>query len=124
MAADDAKKADFEMEYRMLGDTMTFNSTKQAKELMSAARKYGVNCFDNAEIYGEPRGRAEVHFGETLAELQKENAILWRRSDLVITTKLFFGPSGDPKQENSQTTQYGENEKGVSRKHIVEGMKR
>ena len=57
--------------------TMTFNSTKQAKELMSAARKYGVNFFDNAELYGEPLGQAEVYFGEALAELQKEDALLW-----------------------------------------------
>ena len=33
----------------------------------------------------------------------------WRRSDLVITTKIFWGGSGV-------------NERGLSRKHIMEGM--
>ena len=137
MATDESKKPEFEMEYRMLGGTglkvsclglgtMTFNSTDQAKELMTTARKYGVNFFDNAELYGEPLGQAEAYFGEALEQLQKENGLLWRRSDLVITTKLFFGPSGDPKQENNPMTlqnQVGKNEAGLSRKHIVEGMK-
>eukprot|EP00484_Ammonia_sp_Unknown_P001176 CAMPEP_0197024450 /NCGR_PEP_ID=MMETSP1384-20130603/4991_1 /TAXON_ID=29189 /ORGANISM="Ammonia sp." /LENGTH=60 /DNA_ID=CAMNT_0042452833 /DNA_START=83 /DNA_END=261 /DNA_ORIENTATION=+ len=59
--ADDAKKEEFEMEYRMLGatglkvsvlglGTMSVTSTEQAMELMSAVRGYGVNFFDNAEL--------------------------------------------------------------------------
>jgi hypothetical protein len=44
-----------------------------------------------------------------LTHLQKEDPVLWRRSDLVITTKIFWGGSGA-------------NEAGLSRKHVREGM--
>jgi len=44
--------------------------------------------FDNAEMYGVPLGNAEVIFGKALKKLQKKDPVLWRRSDLVITTKL------------------------------------
>ena len=133
MASTEVKTEDFEMEYRTLGGTglkvsclgfgtMTFNSAEQGKELMKVARKYGINFFDNAELYGEPLGKAEEYFGLAYQELLKEDPLLWRRTDLVITTKLFFGPSGDKKQLNEPTISYGENEKGTSFKHIIEGM--
>ena len=48
--------------------------------------------------------------GEAIAQLAAEEPDLWRRSELVITTKLFFG------------TRNGVNESGLSRKHVVEGM--
>ena len=132
-ATTESKEEKFEMEYRLMGGTglkvsclgfgsMTFNSKDQAKELMSVARKYGVNFFDNAELYGEPLGDAEVFFGQAYAELLAEDPLLWRRSDLVITTKLFFGPSGDRTQANTPMTVYGANERGTSMKHIIEGM--
>ena len=35
----------------------------------------------------------------------------WKRSDLVISTKIFWGPDGGP------------NDVGLSRKHIIEGTK-
>jgi voltage-dependent potassium channel beta subunit len=41
--------------------------------------------------------------------LSTENPELWRRSEVVITTKLFWGGNG-------------QNEKGLSRKHVMEGM--
>ncbi|KAI9009715.1 NADP-dependent oxidoreductase domain-containing protein [Gaertneriomyces semiglobifer] len=69
---------------------------------MKAAYDAGVNFFDNAEVYasGESErtmGRAIKHFG-------------WKRSDLVISTKIYWGGSGP-------------NDKGLSRKHIIEGTK-
>eukprot|EP00466_Bigelowiella_natans_P001912 jgi/Bigna1/89898/estExt_fgenesh1_pg.C_570093 len=70
-----------------------------AKKCLRAARKGGVNLFDNAEGYGS--GRAERIMGEDPA--------LWRRSDILITTKIFWGGRGV-------------NELGLSRKHIVEGL--
>jgi aryl-alcohol dehydrogenase-like predicted oxidoreductase len=76
---------------------------------MRVARNGGINLFDNAEVYGEPKGEAERIFGEAYSGLLKEDPVLWRRTDLLITTKLFWG--GD-----------GQNEKGLSRKHIMEGM--
>lgn len=42
----------------------------------------------------------------TSANFQEMN---WKRSDIVVTTKIFWGG-------------HGENDVGLSRKHIVEGM--
>jgi len=70
--------------------TMTFDNEDNAIELLEVCRKYGVNFFDNAELYGQPLGNAEILFGKALKKLQKKDPLLWRRSDLVITTKLFF----------------------------------
>ena len=77
-----------------------------AKDLMTMVREAGVNCFDHAEAYGNPNGEAERIFGIALKELQEEDADLWRRSDLVITTKVFWGGSGV-------------NESGLSMKHCM-----
>ncbi len=67
---------------------------------MEAAYKAGVNFFDNAEAYAQ--GEAESMMGNVIKKLG------WKRSDLVISTKIFWG--GD-----------GPNDTGLSRKHIVEG---
>ena len=75
---------------RLSGD----EGVKTAKELMGMVRTNGVNCFDHAEAYGNPNGEAERIFGIALKELQEEDSELWRRSDLVITTKTFWGGSG------------------------------
>ena len=75
---------------RLTGDA----GVKTAKELMRVAREAGVNCFDHAEAYGNPTGEAEKIFGLALKELQLEDKDLWRRSELVITTKIFWGGSG------------------------------
>lgn len=81
----------------------------QAKTILSIARQGGINLFDNAEVYGNAVGDAERIFGAAYAELLQEDPILWRRSDVLITTKLFWGGEGH-------------NERGLSRKHILEGM--
>jgi len=71
------------------------------KEIMKAAFENGINMFDTAEAYNS--GKSEEEMGRVIKELG------WRRSDLVITTKLFWG------------TRPGPNSSGLSRKHIVEG---
>ena len=81
---------------------------QQAMACLGTARSHGVNLFDNAEVYGSPRGEAERIMGEAIARLTEEDPEAWRRSDILITTKIFWG--GD-----------GVNEKGLSRKHIIEG---
>jgi len=103
---------------------MTFDTFEQAKELVSAARAYGINYFDNAELYGHPRGDCEVLFGQALKALQKEDSYLYRRTDLVITTKFYWAPSGHPKciQRGFNYDYTGINQYGTCRKHIMESL--
>lgn len=82
---------------------------QRAKECLSVARAGGINLFDNAEVYGSPRGAAEAVMGQAISELADEQPEAWRRSDYLVTTKIFWG--GD-----------GVNEKGLSRKHVREGL--
>jgi len=72
-----------------------------ALECMTAAFEAGVNFFDNAEVYGA--GSAETVMGNVLKKAG------WKRSDYVISTKVFWGGKGP-------------NDRGLSRKHIVEGV--
>lgn len=104
------------MQYRYLGSSglqvsalsfgawVTFGNqldVDAAYELMNAAYEAGVNFFDNAEVYAD--GEAETIMGEVLKRAP------WKRSDLVISTKIFWGGQGP-------------NDRGLSRKHIVEGL--
>lgn len=73
-----------------------------AYECMSAAYQAGVNFFDNAEFYG--RGNAEVMMGNNIKRAG------WKRSELVLSTKIFFGGRSV-------------NSRGLSRKHIIEGTR-
>ncbi|HUN21765.1 MAG TPA: aldo/keto reductase [Anaerolineales bacterium] len=72
-----------------------------ATACMTAAVEAGVNFFDNAEAYSG--GNAEVVMGNVI---KKQG---WKRSDLVVSTKIFWGGEGV-------------NDRGLSRKHIAEGM--
>lgn len=60
--------------------------------------------FDTAEIYSN--GACEIEMGRALKELG------WPRDEYVLTTKIFFG-----------TGRKEPNTRGLSRKHIVEGLK-
>eukprot|EP01084_Bolivina_argentea_P274201 467300_1 len=123
------------MEYRTLGNTglkvsrfgfgmMTLRTLSQSMDLLETYRNFGGNFFDNAELYGDkPRGSCETVFGSALKALQKRDPIKWRRSDLVITTKLYWGVTGDPNQAWTFDGNGGENEVGLSLKHLCEGMK-
>ena len=71
-----------------------------AYSCMTAAYEQGVNFFDNAEAYAN--GNAETVMGNVLKRTG------WKRSDLVISTKIFWGGEGP-------------NNTGLSRKHILEG---
>ena len=73
-----------------------------ATDLMKTAYEHGVNFFDNAEAYSG--GKAETMMGNVI---KKQG---WKRSDIVVSTKIFWG--GD-----------GPNDLGLSRKHIIEGTK-
>lgn len=105
------------MEYRYLGSSglkvsaLSFGSwitfgdqigQEVAHEMMETAYQAGVNFFDNAEAYAEDH-KAEIIMGNVI-----KNAG-WTRSDLVISTKIYWGGEGP-------------NERGLSHKHIIEGV--
>ncbi len=106
------------MEYRRMGRTglqlsvLSYGSwvtfAKQIDDgisdrLMSIAYENGVNFFDNAEVYS--RGESEKMMGRVL------KAKNWDRTSYVVSSKVFFGWRGDANKPN---------QKGLSRKHIVE----
>ncbi|MEO6711159.1 MAG: aldo/keto reductase [Planctomycetota bacterium] len=68
------------------------------RAIMRRAFDAGVNFFDNAEGYAA--GAAESLMGEVLKD--------FRRSDVVVSTKIFHGGSGP-------------NDSGLSWKHLIEG---
>lgn len=80
-------------------------SEDEAFNIMKVAYEQGINFFDNAETYAE--GKAESVMGNALQSGFKEG--VWQRSDLVISTKIFWGGQGP-------------NDVGLSRKHIIEGL--
>ncbi|EPQ60308.1 Aldo/keto reductase [Gloeophyllum trabeum ATCC 11539] len=89
-----------------LGGWLTLGGTvigDPVKEIIKVAFENGINMFDTAEGYAQ--GKSEEEMGRVIKELNL------RRSDLVISTKIFFG------------TREGPNDKGLSRKHIIEGTK-
>ena len=103
------------MEYRFLGKSglkvsalsygawVTFHTQADedlAYQLMKEAYDSGVNFFDNAEVYAN--GNAEIIMGKVLKRAG------WKRSDLVLSTKVFWGGEGV-------------NDRGLSHKHIIEG---
>ncbi|KAI0480748.1 NADP-dependent oxidoreductase domain-containing protein [Xylariaceae sp. FL0804] len=79
-------------------DEKTFSCMKQAYDL-------GVNFFDTAENYTE--GKSEIVMGKAIKKFG------WKRSDLVISTKLNYGAVNGEILVNNH---------GLSRKHIVEGL--
>lgn len=92
--------------FGMKSDLKSNEGVDMAKQCLRVARDAGINLFDNAEVYAE--GQAEVIMGEAIRQLQLEDPVKWRRSDLIITTKIFWGGKGP-------------NEGGLSRKHVIEG---
>lgn len=54
-----------------------------AFECMTTAYDQGVNFFDNAEAYA--KGNAEIVMGNVIRKAG------WKRTDLVISTKIFWG---------------------------------
>jgi len=110
------------MEYVRLGSTglkvsriclgcMSYGSSKwrpwvldedAAKPFIRLALERGINFFDTADIYS--RGASETVLGRALKEFSQ------RRSDVVIATKV-----------NSKMGE-GPNEKGLSRKHIMDSI--
>lgn len=83
-----------------LGGWLTFNALgpEQGRAVMDKAFELGINFLDTADGYG--RGKCEEIWGGLLQPR--------KRSDYVLATKVYF-PVGD-----------GVNDKGLSRKHVME----
>ncbi|KAI1633093.1 NADP-dependent oxidoreductase domain-containing protein [Biscogniauxia mediterranea] len=79
-------------------DEKTFTCMKQAYDL-------GVNFFDTAENY--TAGKSEIIMGKAIKKFG------WKRSDLVISTKINWGAVNGEILVNNH---------GLSRKHIIEGL--
>lgn len=118
---------DTKMVYKQLGNTglrvsalslgtwVTFSlqvGEELARELVETAYNAGINFFDTAEAYVS--GEAETILGNVIQwGIRNEK---WRRSDLVISTKVFWNRGRDGKIESV-------NDIGLSRKHITEGVR-
>lgn len=74
-----------------------------AQRCMSKAFDLGVNFFDNAEAYAH--GNAETVMGNVIKKIG------WTRSDIVVSSKVFWGGEGS-------------NDRGLSRKHVYEACRR
>ena len=86
-----------------LGSWLTLGSSVDVAgtaELVQRAYDLGVNFFDSADVYAN--GSAEVALGRALKSIP--------RSYVVVATKCFFPMSEHP------------NDRGLSRKHIVESV--
>ena len=96
-------KAGIKLSEISFGSWITFAKqldVNAVKEFMHAAFDHGINFFDNAEGYAH--GEAEILMGKALKD--------FRREDLVISTKIFWGGNGP-------------NDTGLSRKHLLEGTR-
>jgi voltage-dependent potassium channel beta subunit len=90
-----------------LGGWLTYGGTQKGnivKDCLETAWNHGINFFDTAEVYAN--GQSEIEMGKALKELN------WPRDEYVLSTKVFFG-----------TGRKEPNTRGLSKKHIVEGLK-
>ncbi|KAL4972346.1 NADP-dependent oxidoreductase domain-containing protein [Aspergillus desertorum] len=92
-----------------LGGWITFGgdvAEEGTEACMRQAYDLGINFFDTAEGYAG--GKSEIVMGNVIKKAG------WKRNDLVISTKIYFGRAhGDNPVNNI----------GLSRKHVIEGTK-
>ena len=114
------------MEYRYLGRTglkvsviglgnwINSNDPKEKENLIKCVKvayDAGVNFFDTAEIYG--KNFAHLGFGEAERQMGEAlRALGVHREHYVLSTKLI-----------RNSTEYKPNRFGLSRKHLIEGIK-
>ena len=99
-------KAGIRVSELSLGSWITFQTrfgVDKAAELMAAAFDAGVNFFDNAEAYAH--GKSEEVMGAAIRKLG------WRRGSYLISTKLFWGLTDGPNENNT-----------LNRKYLLEGI--
>ncbi|HER00457.1 MAG TPA: aldo/keto reductase [candidate division Zixibacteria bacterium] len=98
-------KAGIKVSEIALGSWLTYGGsveTKQAESIIHAALACGINYFDLADVYSD--GKAEEVVGRAVKGQL--------RSDLVVSSKLFWPMSENP------------NDRGLSRKHIMESVEK
>ncbi|KAJ7472746.1 NADP-dependent oxidoreductase domain-containing protein [Mycena latifolia] len=86
---------------RILGGTVVGDPVK---DIIKTAFENGINMFDTAETYAD--GKSEEEMGRVIEELGL------RRTDLIISTKIFWGPGADPTRRACPASS-----------HIIEGTK-
>ena len=82
---------------------------ERAFECLRTAYNHGINFFDTAEGYGG--GACESVMGRAIARFG------WKRCDIVVSTKINFGAANSAHKARSQNTV------GLSRKHVIEGLR-
>jgi len=104
-----------------LGGWLTYGGTQKGnivKDCLQAAWENGINFFDTAEAYAG--GQSEIEMGSALKELD------WPRDEYVLSTKVCFSAVKDTSDELQiffGTGRKEPNTMGLSKKHIVEGLK-
>ncbi len=89
-----------------LGSWVTFGyqiEDSVAEQLMIKAYEAGINFFDNAEVYAH--GKSEIVMGNILKKMN------WDRDTWMVSSKVFWGRTANPLP----------NQRGLMRKHIIEG---
>ncbi len=101
------------MEYRRLGKAgvkvsqLSFGSwvtfgkqvdMKEATKSLAVAKDYGMNFFDNAEVYAG--GQSEEIMGAALKQLG------WSRLSYLVSTKFFWGIEEGPNSKNTLNRKY------------------
>ncbi|KAF2125895.1 voltage-gated potassium channel subunit beta-1 channel subunit beta-1 [Dothidotthia symphoricarpi CBS 119687] len=92
-----------------LGGWLTFGGhveNEQTFTCMNRAYTSGITFFDTAESYSG--GQSEIIMGQAIKKFG------WKRSDIVISTKLNYGAANGDVLVNNH---------GLSRKHIIEGLR-
>lgn len=96
-----------ELSVLSFGSWVTFHKQiddTSSNRLMSLAYDNGINFFDNAEVYA--LGESERMMGRVLKSKD------WERSSYLVSSKVFFGTHGGKNNKPNQ--------RGLSRKHIME----
>jgi len=86
-----------------LGSWLTYGGyveARRARRCVDRALELGINFFDTADSYGD--GAAERFLGRALRGVPRQS--------YVLATKVYFPVGGE-----------GPNERGLSRKHLIEG---
>jgi aryl-alcohol dehydrogenase-like predicted oxidoreductase len=90
-----------------LGSWLTYGTVTEVEQSIACVKQayeLGINHFDCANVYGATPHAAEEVLGKALADFPRES--------YVLTTKAFW-PVGD-----------GPNDRGLSRKHIVQEVEK